>query len=156
MVDVTAPGLGSDQNAQMDYPPMQCYDGEKSYRRVRVGGTGCERPLVPLLGTTDPGFGRCWFSPTFGNDLCRWASGHHRRDGPYLDLIEISIIMSLGYRSPQARSIALCLLLRGGSWTSTCQRARVDDLITALLVAFESSRTCETSMQLTMNMKIHS
>lgn len=53
MIDVTAPRLGSDQNPQMDYPPMQCYDGKKPYRRVGMGGTGCERPTVSLLGMTD-------------------------------------------------------------------------------------------------------
>lgn len=53
MVNVTAPGLGFDQNTQMDYSPMQCYDGKKSYKRVGMGGTGCKRPPFPILGTTD-------------------------------------------------------------------------------------------------------
>ncbi len=65
MVNVTAPGLGLDQNAQMDYSPMQCYDRKKSYKRVGMGGTGCKRPPFPILSTTNL---ECLARPTSSED----------------------------------------------------------------------------------------
>lgn len=33
----------------MDYPSMQCHDGQESSRRIGMGCTGCKGPAIPVL-----------------------------------------------------------------------------------------------------------
>ena len=49
LMDVAAAGLGFNQNPQVDNPAMQCHDRPESSRGAGLGGTGCQRPAVPLL-----------------------------------------------------------------------------------------------------------
>jgi hypothetical protein len=47
--DTTGSATETDQDASVEYPPVQRYDGSEPGRGIGLGGGGCEGEAVPLL-----------------------------------------------------------------------------------------------------------
>lgn len=131
---------------------MQCHDGEKSDRRDGMGGTGCQRPTVLVLGTTD--LRPLLVRPSPGGKLVLlgiWASKSRRFP---LEEMKVPIIMPVLLTSYMARSVAIRPVRRGdllqfsllNRLTGQCWLSNHSSP-----VAFASRGTKEDSMQRTIN-----